>query len=78
LLKLYKNAKIQLMTKLEKLEREIESLPPQDKRALASWFAELQANLWDEQMERDALTGKLDKLADEAIADIAAGRVRPL
>jgi hypothetical protein len=66
------------MTKLEKLEREIEALPPQDMRALAAWFAELQANQWDEQMERDALLGKLDKLADEAIADIAAGRVRPL
>jgi hypothetical protein len=66
------------MTKLEKLEREIEALPPQDMRALAAWFADLRERLWDEQMERDALLGKLDKLADEAIADIAAGRVRPL
>jgi cytochrome c553 len=78
LLTRYKNAKIQLMTKLEKLEREIEALPPQDMRALAAWFADLRERLWDEQMERDALLGKLDKLADEAIADIAAGRVRPL
>jgi hypothetical protein len=66
------------MTKLEKLEREIEALPPQEMRALAAWFDDLRERLWDEQMKRDALSGKLDKLAEEAIADIAAGRVRPL
>jgi hypothetical protein len=66
------------MTKLEKIEREIESLPPQEMRALAAWFADLRERLWDEQMERDALAGKLDGLAAEAMADIAAGRVKPL
>jgi hypothetical protein len=66
------------MTKLEKIEREIEALPPQDVRALGAWLDELRERLWDEQMERDALAGKLDALAAEAMADIAAGRVKPL
>jgi hypothetical protein len=66
------------MTQLEKIEREIEALPPQDVQALGAWIDELRERLWDEQMERDALAGKLDGLAAEAMADIAAGRVKPL
>lgn len=66
------------MTKLEKLEREIEALPPQDVRALGDWIDELRARLWDQQIESDLTTGKLDALIAEAKADIAAGRVKPL
>jgi hypothetical protein len=66
------------MTKLEKLEREIESLPPQDVHALGEWLDELREQLWDKQIERDAHAGKLDRLIAEARADIAAGRVKPL
>ena len=63
------------MTKLEKIKRRIEALPPQELRALGEWLDELREKLWDEQMERDALSGKLDKLAAEAMADIAAGQI---
>jgi hypothetical protein len=66
------------MTKLEKIERGIEALPQRDVRALGAWIDEMRERLWDGQMERDALAGKLDALAGEATADIAAGRVRPL
>jgi hypothetical protein len=67
-----------VMTKLERLEREIESLPPQDVHALGKWLDDLREQLWDKQIERDAHAGKLDKLIAEARADIAAGRVKPL
>lgn len=30
---------------------------------------EIDSDLWDEQIERDALSGKLDKLADEALRE---------
>lgn len=66
------------MTKLEKLEREVEALPPQDMQAFAAWFDEFRERLWDEQIERDSVSGKLDKLAEAAMADIAAGRVKSL
>ncbi len=66
------------MTKLEKIERAIEALPSQDVRALGVWLDDLREKLWDEQIEGDALSGKLDELAAEATADIAAGRVKPL
>ena len=33
---------------------------------------------WDRQIKADATAGRLDHLVDEARADIAAGRSRPL
>lgn len=35
---------------------------------------EEQAELWDKQFEEDVLTGKLDRFAEEALADYQAGR----
>ena len=61
------------MTKLEKIEQDIKALGPKDMKRLADWFAETQADLWDEQIERDAKDGKLDKLAEQALADHRAG-----
>lgn len=66
------------MTKLEQIEKAIAALPHDDIVALAEWFAEFHADLWDKQIEADAKAGKLDKFAAEARAEIAAGKVRPL
>lgn len=33
---------------------------------------EIDSDLWDEQIERDALSGKLDKLAEKAIHDVSS------
>ena len=56
------------MTKLEKIEQDIASLTPGEVAKLARWFAEFQADVWDRQIEDDAKSGRLDKLADEALA----------
>ena len=66
------------MTKLEKIEMDIASLKPDDLQKLADWLAEYRADLWDKQIEEDSKAGKLDKLAEEALADHRAGRTRPL
>ena len=66
------------MTKLEKIEQDIASLDPKDVRKLADWLEEYKAELWDRQIENDAKSGRLDKLADNARAEIAAGKIRPL
>ena len=66
------------MTKLEQIEKSVAELSKEELKAFAAWFAELQADLWDRQIEADAKTGKLDKLAAKAIADHRAGRTRPL
>ena len=67
-----------IMTKLEKIEQDIASLSASDVAKLAEWFAEFHADLWDKQIEADANTGKLDALADRALADHRAGKSTPL
>jgi hypothetical protein len=42
------------------------------------WFEEYDAQRWDEQFERDAKSGKLDKRAEQAIADYRAGKFKKL
>lgn len=66
------------MGKLEHITRSIEALDGEDFEAFARWFAELQADRWDRQIEADAKAGKLDKFADEALKELDAGRTRPL
>ncbi len=66
------------MTKLEKIEQDIATLTPGEVAKLAEWLAEFQADLWDKQIEADAKAGRLDKLAEQALADHKAGKTRPL
>ena len=66
------------MTKIESLERQIRGLSPQELAEFRRWFAAFDAAVWDAQLEADAAAGKLDALADAAIADHRAGRSRKL
>jgi len=66
------------MTKLEDITKAVEQLSPEELQQFRAWFAELQARMWDEQIERDIKAGKLDWLAAEAIAEQKAGRARML
>jgi hypothetical protein len=61
------------MTKLEQLQSSIEKLSAQEIAELREWLDELDARLFDEKIERDAKAGKLDKLAEEARANLKAG-----
>ena len=66
------------MTKLEKIEQDIKALGEKDMARLRDWFAELQADQWDEQIECDVNAGKLDKFAEQALANHKAGRTTAL
>jgi hypothetical protein len=66
------------MTKVEKLEREIRSLSTKELATFREWFAAFDAAAWDQQLEEDVKAGKLDALADAALADHRAGRSRKL
>ena len=66
------------MTKLKKIEQDIASLTPGEVAKLARWFAEFQADVWDKQIEDDAKSGRLDSLADQALASHHAGKTRQL
>ena len=66
------------MTKLEQIQSTIEQLTPTEIARLREWLDELNERLFDEQIERDAKDGKLDKLAEKALAEHRRGLSRKL
>ena len=66
------------MGKLEDIVRAVEALSPQDQTRFRKWYAELDARLFDDKIERGAKSGKLDKLAAKARAAHKAGLTRDL
>jgi hypothetical protein len=66
------------MTKLQQIEKSIAELPVEDLAKLQAWLEEFRAEMWDRQIEADAKAGKLDKLAEQALAHHRAGCTRPL
>jgi hypothetical protein len=66
------------MSNLEQIQHEIKVLPPEDIARLKAWFDELEADLWDAQIESDIEAGKLEHLAARARAAHAAGLTRKL
>lgn len=66
------------MSEVQEIEQAIERLSSQKLAELRRWFAEFDANAWDEQIEADAAAGKLDALADEALAEYHSGQAREL
>jgi hypothetical protein len=66
------------MTRVQRLEQEISQLNATELASFRKWFQEYDSVEWDRQIEEDALAGKLDRLAEKAIADHKAGRTREL
>ncbi|PSO53905.1 MAG: hypothetical protein BRC47_12860 [Cyanobacteria bacterium QS_7_48_42] len=61
------------MPDLEQIEAAILSLSSSEFERLRLWFFELDYERWDEQIEQDIENGKLEALAQEAIAEFEAG-----
>lgn len=66
------------MTTAEDIEKAIEQLAPQELARFRAWFEAFDAQQFDAAIERDAPAGKLDALADEALAAHRAGRSQQL
>ena len=66
------------MTKLEQLEADIKSLSAEEFTKLRDWLLEVDAEEWDREVERDAASGKLDKLFEQSVADHRAGKSREI
>ena len=62
------------MGDVEKLERQIKDLSPEDLAAFRKWFLAYDWEVWDRQLEQDVAAGKLDALAEKALRDHAAGK----
>ena len=66
------------MTKVEDIEKAVSALAPKELAKFRSWFDAFDGERFDQRIERDARAGKLDGLAEEALKDFKAGRVRDL
>jgi len=63
---------------VKEIETAISQLPRAEVAELADWFDEFRARLWDQQIEHDFNSGKLQSLIDETREDLKAGRCEPL
>lgn len=66
------------MSTVAEIESAIALLPAEDFVELGRWFDNQRNQRWDEQMSRDAESGKLDFLSAELDGFVAKGEVRPL
>ncbi len=63
---------------VKEIETAIAQLPAEKVAELAEWFAEFQAQLWEERIEQDVKAGRLDSLLEQAERDCESGRCDPL
>lgn len=53
------------MSRVEQIEHAIEELSPEEFAVIARWFQEKDQQRWDEQLDADSASGKLDFLFEE-------------
>ena len=63
---------------IKEIESAIAQLPPTELAEFAKWFEEFQARVWDEQLEQDVTSGRLDTLIKQAEQDFEQGQCDPL
>jgi hypothetical protein len=66
------------MAKVEELANEVQQLSRDELAAFRDWFRKYDSDEWDREIEEDILAGRLDSLANEAIAEHKAGRTKEL
>jgi len=66
------------MSTVEEITAAIAALPPEQVAQIRAWLDERAEAEWDAQIEQDEREGRLNALADRALAEHKAGRARPL
>ncbi len=54
---------------IHEIEKAMSKLTPDELAHFRQWYAEFDAQTWDEQFEYDAKSGKLENLAEKAIEE---------
>jgi hypothetical protein len=65
------------MRTVEEIEAAIEQLPRDQFFRLRDWMTSRFEEQWDKQIEEDIKAGRLDHLAQEALAEFHAGLTTP-
>ena len=66
------------MSRLEELERAVDSLSEKDYGEFRQWFLKRDWAKWDQQIEADSAAGRLDFLVKEAQEAKATGTLKNL
>jgi hypothetical protein len=64
------------MSRIEEIEDAINRLGPQEFRRIAEWVREREQQRWDEQLDSDSSSGKLDFVFEEAEEESKEGLIR--
>lgn len=64
------------MSSLEDIEAATDGLPLGQYQQIVEWFRTREQTRWDQQLDHDSLTGKLDFLFEEADHESAKGLLR--
>ena len=59
--------------KVDELITRVSGLSRDELAEFRQWYEEFDAEVWDREFEEDVKSGKLDKLAEEAMADFRRG-----
>lgn len=63
---------------IEELEAAVLRLPDPELAEFSRWFEEFVASRWDQQIEADILSGRMDAAGKRADQDFESGRCTPL
>jgi hypothetical protein len=66
------------MSSVKDIEYAIEKLSKDELAAFREWFEEFDARAWDRQFEEDVALGRLDRIAEHAIAEFKAGKCKEI
>ncbi|HAZ60825.1 MAG TPA: hypothetical protein DCY89_04535 [Gammaproteobacteria bacterium] len=62
------------MSEVDQIEDRIKNLSPKELARLREWFAEFDAQAWDQQLETDSKAGKLNHLIESSLSEHNAGK----
>ena len=63
---------------VEEIQFAVSQLSRKELNEFREWYEEFDADVWDRDFEEDVKAGKLDALAEKAMADFQAGRYTEL
>ena len=67
-----------ITTTVQNIAYAVSQLSPEELANFCAWFAEFDAQKWEQQLENDVRLGKLDALANQALKDLAEGHCTDL
>ncbi len=66
------------MVTVKELEKAVTDLSSDKLAEFRAWFESFDAAQWDNQFEEDVSSGKLDRVAENAMQDYRKGKAKPI